>query len=129
MSLRALETVELGRWAKHRPAELSGGQRQRVTIARSLVNNPAIVWADEPTGALDSKTAEDILGLMKDLNRRNGLTFVLVTHDPGVGALCDRIVRMRDGVIVAEVVARDAASLTTPAVPAMPAAGRVLVTA
>jgi putative ABC transport system ATP-binding protein len=96
----ALETVGLGRWGRHRPAELSGGQRQRVTIARALVNDPAIVWADEPTGALDSRTADDIMTLMRDLNQTNGLTFVLVTHDPGIGDRCDRIVRMRDGQIV-----------------------------
>jgi putative ABC transport system ATP-binding protein len=96
----ALAVVGIERWAKHRPAELSGGQRQRVTIARSLVNAPAIVWADEPTGALDSKTAAEIMGLMRDLNQRTGLTFVIVTHDPGIGAQCDRIVRMRDGQIV-----------------------------
>ncbi|MBA2277038.1 MAG: ABC transporter ATP-binding protein [Chloroflexia bacterium] len=98
-SLEALDTVDLADWAKHRPAELSGGQRQRVTIARSLVNDPALVWADEPTGALDSKTATEIIDLMQALNRSQGLTFVLVTHDPGVGARCDRIVRMRDGEI------------------------------
>jgi ABC-type lipoprotein export system ATPase subunit len=71
-----------------------------VTIARSLVNDPAIVWADEPTGALDSATATEIIDLMRDLNARNQLTFVLVTHDPGVGDRCDRIVRMRDGEIL-----------------------------
>lgn len=101
-AMAALETVNLAQWATHRPAELSGGQRQRVTIARSMVNDPAIVWADEPTGALDSSTAQEIIDLMKDLNRRNLLTFVLVTHDPGVGAQCDRIVRMRDGEIVGQ---------------------------
>jgi len=101
-SLAALETVGLVQWAKHRPAELSGGQRQRVTIARSLVNDPAIVWGDEPTGALDSATATEIMDLLRDLNGRRGLTLVLVTHDPGVGQLCDRIVRMRDGLIVGE---------------------------
>jgi putative ABC transport system ATP-binding protein len=101
-SLAALETVGLVEWAGHRPAELSGGQRQRVTIARSLVNNPAIVWADEPTGALDSKTATEIIDLMQELNRSQGLTVVFVTHDPSVGARCDRIVRMRDGEIVGE---------------------------
>jgi len=99
----ALETVDLVRWARHRPAELSGGQRQRVTIARALVNDPAIVWADEPTGALDSQTANDIMTLMRDLNRRSSLTFVIVTHDPGIGDRCDRIVRMRDGRIVGEI--------------------------
>ncbi len=101
-SMSALETVGLTQWARHRPAELSGGQRQRVTIARSLVNDPAIVWADEPTGALDSKTATEIIDLMLELNRSQGLTVVIVTHDPSVGARCDRIVRMRDGEIVGE---------------------------
>jgi ABC-type lipoprotein export system ATPase subunit len=101
-ALQALVTVGLEQWADHRPAELSGGQRQRVTIARALVNDPAIIWADEPTGALDSKTASEIMGLMRELNQRNGLTFVLVTHDAGVGERCDRIVRMRDGQIIGQ---------------------------
>jgi ABC-type lipoprotein export system ATPase subunit len=96
----ALRQVGLGERMGHRPAELSGGQRQRVTIARALVNNPAIVWADEPTGNLDSKAATDILTLMRDLNRQRGQTLVIVTHDPGIGDLCDRIVRMQDGLIV-----------------------------
>jgi putative ABC transport system ATP-binding protein len=108
-AIAALETVELSNRANHRPAELSGGQRQRVTIARSLVNDPAIVWADEPTGALDSKTAVEIMTLMRELNQRDGLTFVLVTHDPGIGDRCDRIVRMRDGQI-AGIVNHDALS-------------------
>jgi len=98
-AMDALETVGLATWAKHRPAELSGGQRQRVTIARSLVNDPAIVWADEPTGALDSKTAAEIMTLMRELNQTKGLTLVIVTHDPVVGAQTDRIVYVRDGQI------------------------------
>jgi putative ABC transport system ATP-binding protein len=102
-ALAALETVGLSKWAGHRPAQLSGGQRQRVTVARALVTEPAIVWADEPTGALDSRTANDIMNLMRDLNQRQGLTFVIVTHDPGIGDRCDRIVRMHDGEIVGEV--------------------------
>jgi putative ABC transport system ATP-binding protein len=73
-----------------------------VTIARALVNTPAIVWADEPTGALDSKTADEIIGLMRDLNQRVGLTLVIVTHDPTVGDRCDRVVQMRDGVITSD---------------------------
>lgn len=100
---RALETLEqvgLADRVHHRPAELSGGQRQRVTIARALVNNPAIVWADEPTGNLDSKSAMDILTLMRDLNRQRNQTLVIVTHDPAIGALCNRIVRMQDGMII-----------------------------
>ena len=101
-ALQALETVSLRQLANNRPAQLSGGQRKRVTIARSLVNEPDIVWADEPTGALDSKTADDIMQLMETLNREKGLTFVIVTHDPAIGARCNRVVRMRDGVIVSE---------------------------
>lgn len=101
-ALDALEQVSLRDWATHRPAQLSGGQRQRVTIARALVNNPAIVWADEPTGDLDSTTADEIMALMRDLNRRNQQTFVIVTHDAGIGARCHRIVRMKDGLIVGE---------------------------
>ncbi len=101
-SLAALEQVGLRDRARHWPNQLSGGQRQRVTIARALVNDPAIVWADEPTGNLDSEMADDVMRLMEDLNRRNSQTFVIVTHDPEVGARCDRIVRMRDGQIEGE---------------------------
>jgi putative ABC transport system ATP-binding protein len=100
--MAALDRVGLGEWSSHRPAELSGGQRQRVTIARSLVNNPRIVWADEPTGALDSHTADEIVDLLRALNLRNGLTVVVVTHDATVGRRCDRIVNMLDGEIVQE---------------------------
>jgi putative ABC transport system ATP-binding protein len=99
-ALEALERVDLGNRGHHRPAELSGGQRQRVTIARSLVNNPAIVWADEPTGNLDSKSAQDIIDLMRQLNQTQQQTFVIVTHDLAIGKQCDRIVRMQDGQIV-----------------------------
>jgi putative ABC transport system ATP-binding protein len=98
-SLEALEQVGLGHRANHRPAELSGGERQRTTIARALVNRPALVWADEPTGDLDSETAQEIMDVLTNLNKEQNLTFILVTHDPGVGARCERIVRMRDGVI------------------------------
>jgi putative ABC transport system ATP-binding protein len=94
---QALEAVGLNGQASQLPGELSGGQRQRVTIARALVNSPAIVWADEPTGDLDSRTAQDILDLMRKLNRENDQTFVIVTHDPEVGAQCDRIITIRDG--------------------------------
>jgi ABC-type lipoprotein export system ATPase subunit len=101
-ALAALEMVGLAERASHMPEELSGGQRQRVTIARALVNEPAIVWADEPTGDLDSENAEEIVALMRRLNREQGLTFLIVTHDIGVGRATDRIVRMVDGQIVDE---------------------------
>jgi ABC-type lipoprotein export system ATPase subunit len=108
----ALGLVGLADRASHLPAELSGGERQRVTIARALVNDPAIVWADEPTGDLDSDNAEQISQLMRRLNRERGFTFVIVTHDIGVGRNTDRIVRMMDGVVVEEL--RLAPSAQTP---------------
>ena len=98
-AIAALDQVGLGQRASHRPAELSGGERQRTTIARALVNRPALVWADEPTGDLDSETASEIMDVIIDLNREQNLTFILVTHDRAVGARCERIVRMRDGLI------------------------------
>ncbi len=101
-ALEALGLVGLADRAGHVPDQLSGGERQRVTIARALVNHPSIVWADEPTGDLDSENAAEIVELMRDLNREQGLTFVIVTHDIGVGRQTDRIVRMTDGHIVEE---------------------------
>jgi ABC-type lipoprotein export system ATPase subunit len=101
-ALEALELVGLRERAAHVPDELSGGQRQRATIARALVNTPSIVWADEPTGDLDSENAEEIVALMRELNRERGLTFLIVTHDISVGRSTDRIVRMVDGRIVDE---------------------------
>jgi putative ABC transport system ATP-binding protein len=95
-----LSEVGLKDRAKLRPASLSGGERQRVTIARALVNEPAIIWADEPTGNLDKKTSDEVVQLMRRLNREQGETFVIVTHDPDVGAQCDRVIHMRDGEIV-----------------------------
>ena len=95
----ALETVGVPEQANKRPAEMSGGQQQRVTVARSLVNEPAIVWADEPTGALDSETSGEIVDLLVRLNREHGQTFVLVTHDAAVAARAHRTIRMRDGLI------------------------------
>ena len=98
-AMESLDLVGLTEWAGHRPAELSGGQRQRVTVARALVNEPEIVWADEPTGDLDSETAQEIMDLIIDLNHRNRQTFIIVTHSPEIGEQCHRIVRMRDGLI------------------------------
>ena len=98
-SLELLDLVGLAERAQHLPGELSGGQRQRVTIARALVNQPSIVWADEPTGDLDSETASEIMDLMCRLNLENGQSFVIVTHSDDVGARAHRIIRMRDGEI------------------------------
>ena len=101
-ALDALALVGLADRAKHQPDELSGGERQRVTIARALVNDPAIVWADEPTGDLDSEMADEIVTLMRRLNEERGFTFIVVTHDISVGRRTDRIIRMLDGSVVEE---------------------------
>ncbi|MCZ7590574.1 MAG: ABC transporter ATP-binding protein [Gaiella sp.] len=101
-ALEALDLVGLADRAEHVPDALSGGERQRVTIARSLVNDPAIVWADEPTGDLDSENAQEIVSLMRELNLSRGLSFLIVTHDISVGRKTDRIIRMLDGVVVEE---------------------------
>src|SRR3954469_13845854 len=99
-ALEALELVGLPNRGQHVPDELSGGERQRVTIARALVNEPAIVWADEPTGDLDSANAEEITALLRRLNVERGLTLLIVTHDLAVGRATDRIIRMVDGRVV-----------------------------
>jgi ABC-type lipoprotein export system ATPase subunit len=101
-ALEALRMVGLADLANRIPAELSGGQRQRVTIARALVNQPAIVWGDEPTGDLDSETTAEIMDLLCRLNKENDQTFVLVTHSQEVAARADRVVMMRDGLITGE---------------------------
>jgi putative ABC transport system ATP-binding protein len=93
----ALEAVGLGNKLHSRPNELSGGQKQRVAIARALVSNPRMVLADEPTGALDTKTGREILELFRTLNREQGLTLVVVTHDPEIGRQMDRVIGLRDG--------------------------------
>ena len=95
-AMEALEKVGLADRARHRPSELSGGQRQRAAIARALVNEPSILLADEPTGALDSATGRAVLGLFDDINRL-GTTVIIVTHDPGIGAAYPRVIRLRDG--------------------------------
>jgi putative ABC transport system ATP-binding protein len=101
-ALEALDRVHLRDKANQRPSQLSGGQRQRVTVARAVVNRPAIMWADEPTGALDSATATEIMDLIVELNRSANQTTVLVTHDPKVAARCHRTIHMADGQIIRE---------------------------
>ncbi|MBP3843928.1 MAG: ATP-binding cassette domain-containing protein, partial [Prevotella sp.] len=99
LALEYLERLGLLDWAEHYPNELSGGQKQRVAIARALITKPQIILADEPTGALDSKTSVEVMQLLKKLNTDEGMTQIIVTHDPNVGAQTNRIIRIKDGFI------------------------------
>ncbi|MFE7754430.1 ABC transporter ATP-binding protein [Streptomyces sp. NPDC057429] len=110
-ALDILDRVGLGHRVEHRPSEMSGGEQQRVTIARALAGRPAIVWADEPTGNLDSTMAGQVMDLLCELNQDEGQTIVLVTHDNAIGARVPRLIRMRDGQLVDDV----HQAVTTPA--------------
>ncbi|MCC7070189.1 MAG: ABC transporter ATP-binding protein [Deltaproteobacteria bacterium] len=112
-----LEKVGLGDRMLHKPPELSGGQRQRVAIARALVNDPALLFADEPTGNLDSKTSEEILALLVTLNREHGRTVIVVTHEPDVARRCDRTVQLKDGRVVHDTRAERTAVTPAPGAP------------
>jgi ABC-type lipoprotein export system ATPase subunit len=107
-----LEEIGLGDRMHHRPDQLSGGQQQRVAIARSLVNRPSLVLGDEPTGAVDTETSDQLVDAMRRMNREHGVTFVLVTHDLDLAAATDRIIRLKDGKVVSdEVVAPEAVAV------------------
>ena len=110
LAMEQLEKMGLADRAHHLPGELSGGQKQRVAIARALITKPSIILADEPTGALDSHTSAEVMEVFKQVNRRDGMTVVIVTHDPGVGEQTDRIIRISDG----RIIARDSSVEITP---------------
>ena len=99
MAMEYLEKMGLTPWAKHFPNEMSGGQKQRVAIARALITKPQIILADEPTGALDSKTSVEVMQLLKQLNQQDGITIIVVTHEGGVANETDKIIHIKDGII------------------------------
>lgn len=101
--MEALKKLELEDKAKNRATDLSGGQKQRTVIARALVNNPKIIFADEPTGNLDSNTGKVVEDILFNLNKQDGITLIIVTHDPDLASKCDRQIMLKDGVIVEEV--------------------------
>jgi putative ABC transport system ATP-binding protein len=110
IALEKMEIVGVAHLAGHAPNQMSGGQQQRVAIARSLVNNPGLILADEPTGALDTKSSEDVMRLFRRLNEEHGITILLVTHEADVAAYAKRVVTFRDGLIVSDAVRKEAAA-------------------
>lgn len=120
-ALAMLEQVGLAHRENHLPNQMSGGEQQRVTIARALVAKPAIVWADEPTGNLDTAMAEQVMTLLRDLNTGHGQTIVLVTHDPSIGAAAGRLIRMRDGRLQSDERRTDEGGVPQPRPVAVPA--------